>query len=237
MPYYKQKRIGERLNFSTEFIDIIETDPVISERMRVYNYVPERLVTAREMIDAAASRDRDQRVKIGQQTAATGTLRDLLRGVRLTFSSDRKIARTLLRDNQILYNELRLGIKMDRSKEVFLQQARHFYQHTFAHEEVSRSFQERFNMTPEVFESRLSDLDELEAAMKLQQIRTGEARTATRLRNEAMDELDTWMNVVIGVARQVFKEEEDLLLRLGVEIIRKPRRVNGSDVPPVGEEV
>ena len=223
MPYYNKKRIGERLNFSTEFIDIVETDPVISERMRVYNYIPERLVEVRQMIDTAASRDRDYRAKLGQQTAATGMLSDLVRGMRLTFSSDRKIARTLLRSNEILYNELRLGVKMDQSKEVFLQQARHFYEQAFAHEEVTSLFQNHFNITPALFVNRMKDLDTLEEAMRMQQVRVGETRTATRLRNEAMKELDTWMKVVIGVARQVFKEEEDLLLRLGVEVVRKPR--------------
>lgn len=236
MPYYNRKRIGERLNFSTEFIEIVETDPVISERMRAYNYVPERLVEVRQMIDTAASRDRDQRAKLGQQTAATGVLKQLMRGMRLTFSSDRKIARTLLRSNEILYNELRLGIKLEYNNEVFLQQARHFYEQVFAHEEVTTLFQDHFNITPDLFTSRLSDLDAVEEAMRVQQVRVSETRTATRLRNEAMEDLDTWMNVVIGVARQVFKGEEDLLFRLGVEVIRKPRAVS-SDEPLAGEDV
>ena len=226
MPYYNRKRIGERLNFSTEFVDIVENDPVISERMRVFNYNSERLLEVRQMINTAASRDRDQRVKLGQQTAATSVLKELVRGMRLTFSSDRKIARTLLRGNETLYNELRLGVKMDGSKEVFLQQARHFYEQAFVHEEVTTLFDTHFNITPELFVSRMKDLDVVEEAMRLQQVRVGETRTATRLRNEAMKELDSWMNVVIGVARQVFREEEDLLLRLGVEVIRKPRGVS-----------
>lgn len=229
MPYYSTKRIGERLNVARELINIVETDPVISERMSEFNYVAERLVVGRQLVDKAAQLDRDQRARLGQQTAASRTLEELVRGVRQTFSSDRKITRTLLRDNARLFKELRLGIKMERKNEVFLQQARHFYEQVFAHDEVTTLFQTQYNITPEVFDNRVRDLDAMEEAMLVKQVRIGETKTTLRLRNEAMKELDVWMKGVIGVARYLFKDETDLLVQLGVGVKTKTKKAKKAE--------
>ena len=223
MSYYKQRRIGERLNFAKEFIALIETDPVISERMGQFNYSTERLAEGRALIAAAVRVDLDRRVKIGQQTAATGALNDLLHEMRLTFNSDRKIARTLLRNDKQMAGELRLVIATDTNRAVFLQQARHFYEQVFAHESVKNLFLTYFNITPEVFDGRMQNLEALESAMQVQQERIGEARVATQVRRNAMKELDNWMAAAILVARQVFKDDKSWLVKLGIEQSRKKK--------------
>ena len=64
----------------------------------------------------------------------------------------------------------------------------------------------------------MNKVNGLEEAMRIQQIRIGEAQVATQKRREAMKELDTWMSSFIGVARQVFKEDPKQLKKLGLVV-------------------
>ena len=237
MAYYKNKPIGERLNAARELINIVQTDPDISERMNRFNYGAEALAEGLGMVDVAARLDLDQRDVLGRQAAATGVMNDTLREVGVTFSSDRRIARNLLRSNKNLYAELRLGIRKENRKGKFLQQARHFYEQVVAREELMALFLDRYRIPAEVFAERLADLNTLEAAMQLQQLRIGETRVAFSKRKAAMQELDTWMGAIIGVARQAFKGEEEQLKKLGVETVRRrPQNVDLPTPPPENPE-
>ena len=218
MSYYMNKRIGERLNYSAESIEVAQTDPEISERMALYNFGPDQLAEGLRRATLAADREVEQRIQIGKQAAATSNLNAVERMVRSLFNADRRLARVLLGNETLLYTELRLNLNTETKREVFLQQARHFYQEVVAHEEVTTLFLSQFNMSKETLEDRLNKVNGLEEAMRIQQIRIGEAQVATQKRREAMKELDTWMSSFIGVARQVFKEDPKQLKKLGLVV-------------------
>ena len=218
MSYYMKKRIGERLNYSSESIEVAQTDPEISERMALYNFGPDQLAEGRRRTTLAASRELTQRIQLGKQSAATNYLNEMERKVRSLFNADRSLTRVLLSSESPLYFELRLNLNTEAKREVFLQQARHFYQEAIAQEDIATLLLSEFSMSKETLENRLTKLDDLEEAMRIQQVRIGEAQVATQKRREAMKELDTWMSSFIGVARQAFKEEPKQLKKLGLRV-------------------
>ena len=215
--YYNQQNVASRLNFSGESLTIAQNDAVIAARLALFNYGPDRLASGIQLHLNAESAETNVRVALGRQSAATKALNAILRDLRIKYGTDRRIVKELLKGNEEMYAELRLGVRLARKRQELLRQAKHFYEQVIANEEVASLFTTRYNLTPDVFEARQQDLTALEEAMRTQQVRIGEARKAAQVARATMRELDTWMSEFIGVARQAFRGDEAQLKKLGVQ--------------------
>ena len=132
MKTYIESNIAERLNQAQEILALAQSDPEISTVLAKYGFAEARFADGTRRLEAASSRETDQRAQLGAQVTATRALNDLYTAMSSKFRTDRRVAQTVLRDNLELYEGLRLHLSIDQSREGFIRQAVHFYQEIMA---------------------------------------------------------------------------------------------------------
>ena len=216
MVYYPRKTISDRITIAQKTIRIAINDPNLYNTLIEYGYVDTSYNEGLRLQDVARQAEEQRLEQLGFQVAATTALKELYTTLRLTFDTDRRIARLLLRGNQALSDTFRLHIRSTRHRANFILQASHLYDQMRVHVDLLPTLSTRFNITLPVIEERLADLARLEAAILEQQRVIGEVRLATEKRRMAMDALDGWMKRFIRVARIAFQEDKARLRKLGI---------------------
>ena len=74
------------------------------------------------------------------------------------------------------------------------------------------------NLTVDVLQTRLDEVNVLNEAIQVQQRQTGQAIAMTSQRRAAMTQLDDWALQFIAIARAVLKNDPGQLEKLGVPI-------------------
>ncbi len=216
MKYYVKKNTPERLSQAEELIASVSIDEELRIRLAAVGYSETCFARVNELLEVAKRLETNQQVQLGKQTAATSTLIARTQSMRLKFVSDRKITRHVLRGNPALFEELRLHIKTKKGREALIRQMTHFYEEVIMYDALMSELAEEFNLTVELFKTRLEGVNRLMQAIQIQQYQKGVFRTVTHERREAMKQLDTWMTRFIGMARQVFYGEEENLRKLHI---------------------
>ena len=219
MNYYQSRPVSERLNNAREIIDIVQSDPELSEPLAQFGYSETEFVEAARRLEAASTLEVNQEAMLGAQVAATNALTQAIRVMKSAFSADRRFLQAILRDRISLVEELRLHIRMKDKRDAFVRQAIHFYEEAIRHSEVQALILAEYNMTPEAFyATRITQLTSLLEAMRIQQYQLGQARVATQQRRQAMGELDEWVRGFIRTARYAFRGNERQLRKLGLAV-------------------
>ena len=235
MKYYGKKNIPERLSHAEEMIKSVSVDEALGRRLATVGYTDVQFTRVHNLLAVAQRLETNQRVQVGKQTAATHRLIARTQSMRLKFVGDRKIVRHVLKGNPSLSDELRLHIKTQKGREALIRQMTHFYESVVAHEVLMGELAREYNLTAALFAVRLQDVSVLAAAMQAQRYQIGQVRVATRDRQEAMEQLDRWMAAFIGMARQVFRGEEENLRKLRIYSRRRSRSISISGDSEVGE--
>ena len=219
MTYYLARSISERLNNAREIIDIVQSDPELSEPLAQLGYSKKEFSDGAQRLEAASTMEVNQEAMLGAQVAATETLVQAIKAMKCSFSTDRRILQELLKSRRALYEELRLHLRMKRGRDAFVRQATHFYELAVSHAEVRTLLLAEYTLTPEVFFApRQAQLNLLLEAMRIQQYRIGQARVATQQRRQAMQDLDTWVRAFIHTARFAFQDNKRQLRKLGLTV-------------------
>jgi len=215
--YYLNKSITKRLVTSREAIEIVQAEPVLSERMSVVGFSPAEMANGQAYQQDAERLHSTQDVEYGNQVAATQVLAGIANDIRARLIVDRRIAITALKSLPGLARQLRLTGPVFKFNEALYNQAAHFYTELLNSEEALVRMAE-YGTTTEMLNVRLDLVTDMGQAMKAQQIRIGQAQITTAQRREAMQKLDTWMSRFIKAARLAFVDEPKELKKLGIHV-------------------
>lgn len=207
----------KRLAFSERALAIAQSDPVLKEAFAEEGFSEERFLIGQTKRQRASALQIDQEVEYSSRLEVTGQLEELFERVRAAFITDRGIAKIALKRSPGLFERLKMIGVTRENRDLFLQQARHFYQEVLADAEVV-GIVSQYSLTQEVLESRQQDVVALVNAMHAKQLQSAEALLATRRRREAMAELDDWMIKFLFVAKRVFKNNPRQLEKLGIPV-------------------
>lgn len=215
--YYPSKSISKRLITAREAIEIVQSEPVISERMSSVGFSPVEMANGQTFQEDAERLHSTQDVEYGNQVAATQTLTSIADDIRSRLIVDRRIALTALKSLPGLMRQLRLTGAVAGLNEALYNQASHFYTELLNNGEALERMAV-FGTTTEMLTVRLELVTAMGEAMKAQQIRIGQAQITTARRREAMQKLDTWMSRFIKAARLAFLDEPRELKKLGIYV-------------------
>ena len=235
MRYYSNKSIPARLLHAEEIITTVSIDEALRERLETTGYSESEFQEVQVLLEQAQRLETNQQVQLGKQTYATNTLNELTQAVRLKFVSDRRVTRYVLKREPAISEELRLHIKTKAGREALIRQMTHFYEEVVKYPDLLDRLSTEYNLTAELLASRMKEVSALMQAIQVQQYQVGQARVATRQRQEAMKQLDAWMAGFIGMARQAFRGEEANLKKLRIYVQPRSRSVPPSSVPPSSE--
>ena len=230
MKYYIHKSIPERLIQADEAITLGQENPELAEALAGQGYAAHVLKEGAGYVAAIKALDTQRRAQLGIQIVATRTLKEAYLVLRRDFTTDRRIVRSAIGKDHDYENLLRLTQNVERTQSGFILQARHFYTNLLKHTAVMASITGRYNLTAAIVESRLADIEALEAALARQQYLIGEMREVTKQRQDAIRKLDAWMSRFIASARIAFKNDPPGLKKLGI-YVRSSKKKSQTQKP------
>ena len=214
---YKQLSIPERLGFIKDAIMVVQSDPILTEAFSDVGYSADRLSVGLGLEDAARAFWMTQQVEYGTRIEATGEVNAKYRQVIDELRKDRAFAKLVLEELPGLFEKLRLNEQTERRKDRLILQAQHFYSEAMKQPGVLDRFA-AVNLTVDVLQTRLDEVNVLNQVIQVQQRQTGQAIAMTSQRRAAMTQLDDWALQFIAIARAVLKNDPGQLEKLGVPI-------------------
>ena len=135
------------------------------------------------------------------------------RDLELIFKKDRKKALLAFKRDEASLLQLKIVTAPPRAYAAWLEVVTRFYTTLRAPDMLSRF--SRFKIEETYIDQRLADIDALKAAKLLYVKEDGESQQATKDKNQAMDELDQWMDDFKDTAIIALEEKPQLLEVLG----------------------
>ena len=126
-----------------------------------------------------------------------------------------RVARVLFEGQEEAQIGLNLAGLLPRSRADWLAHARHFYQNLLAQPAWLATMAEH-SYDQARLEAELAQVEQVQTAYEWQQMQMSEAQASTQLRNERSEQLESWMDRFIAVARVALQEQPAWLIELGL---------------------
>lgn len=215
---YSRLNQDDRLVIARQTILIVKNDEELRNLVLKYGIDEDRLDEGLARQEAAQLFASKRFMEFGGGILSTQTFRDSLTKARKTYGDIRRIVRIALdTDERGLLTQLRLHQPTSRKIEQFIAQAQHFYTEALAMPELL-SIVARFNITPEVLEAGLAEINAMNEARMQQKQKKGLAQVTTQQRRASMADLDQWMTEFLGIVRIAAAADPQQMEKLGVVV-------------------
>lgn len=212
---YSKLNLTQKLTFIEEAITIALNDTALSETLAQFGMTQDHLSNGLSLREQLGVLDQSQQAEFGKRVRMTSRVDELYERVSSALRKDRAIVLAVLRDTRGVDNQLGLKGRLRRSREGLLRQSRNFYNEVLADADL-KTLLEPYNFTEETILERLIDVESFANVMMDQQVQRAESLIATRKREDAMAQLDSWTAQFLGIARQAFREDREQLTKLGI---------------------
>jgi hypothetical protein len=210
--YYKT--IGERLTYYNTIIQNI-SDTSILAALGKFNFTPEKINLGKTLIEAAYQAEARNAQEYGEQYAATQRLEKEFSDASVPYMTSLGVARIIFKNDIQATKALVLKGKRETSVANWIRDAEVFYRNILGNEKYLSAMAE-FGRTKELLEVEYKEVLDVNEAYARQKKETGEAVESTMLRDERMEELDSWMSDFIGIARIALQFQPESLAKLGL---------------------
>lgn len=205
---------NERIGWSKTVIDTALSNPSIQKQIAKFGISKEDLLSGKARVDEVIQLGATQLKEKGDSYDATDELNAIRTEAKELFAKHVADARHALRNERGQWEAL--GLEGRRKNDFFewLAQAEMFYNNVAPIMPTLK----KYNVTDaEIAEARMLLIKVVEAYQKRNR-EASEAKVATRLRNDAIRELDSWMKRFKQTAQLAFADEPQHLETLGLII-------------------
>jgi hypothetical protein len=214
----KKRDIASRLRVLGLTVSNSGSNPVIREPLLKYGYDEGRFEEGKNLVEEANRLTHERDKKISQQRSATERLRRSLASVKKVYAGNMKVARVVLRDDDVALQKLELVGSRKKAFSAWLIQAKAFYNGALETPRILEKLS-RYGLNKKVLRDNLELVEELEAARETRNRLKADAREATKKRNEAIKKGEWWRHDLLTVARVALEGAElQALEGLGVTI-------------------
>ncbi len=190
--------------------------PEIAPLLAAFGYTAAELTAGENLLGAALDFHQLQKKEYGEQFTATDYLQSLLTNSKEAYMIHLAVARVAFKKDRGILAQLLAGGSRKRTQAGWLGQAKTFYNNLLS-DEGHKSAMARFGQTQAKLTAAKALVDSVETAMAAQTKETGEAQTATRVRDKAIDELAEWHDDYVDIARVALKGHPTLMEILGLK--------------------
>jgi ribosomal 30S subunit maturation factor RimM len=210
-----KQSLDERLNRANTAIVNAMEDPSVQEALTLFGYTPERMQEGRNLLEYAQSMHLKQKSEYGDQYAATETLNKAMKEADDSLAKWRRVAQVALEGNTNALVTLGLNARRKRTTAAWLAQADQFYTHALADTEVMNTLAV-YGLTQEQLQAGQAQVNTVKEALLSQKKEIGEAQQATKIRDEAIEDLEDWLHPFIKIARIALEETPQYMEKLGI---------------------
>ena len=207
--------IDSFLNQAQVAIDNALATPQVQAYLTEFGYTPERIQEGKMLYEKALAAQQRQKAEYGEQVGATATLNEAWSTAKKSYMRLVKIARIAFKRNVGV--AIKLDLNGDRKQSLlgWLLQAKQFYTNALGDPEVMNALGQ-YGMTSAKLEAAQAQMQAVEAADLAQEKEKGEAQSATKMRDGAIDVLDDWLDDFVAIARVALEEDPQLLETMGI---------------------
>lgn len=198
-------------------IDNALANETLLNALSEWGYTSERLQIGKTLYEAAAAAQRQQTQEYGEQIGATATLERSREAARKTYNRLIKVARAVLDDNPGALQELGLTGRRKQSLSGWLAQAEQFYRNALNNTTLLTTLGD-YGITAAKLEAGLAEIQTVRNNKLIQETEKGEAQNATKVRDAAFEDLDTWLSRYLEIATAALEDQPQLLESLGLTI-------------------
>ena len=167
------------------------------------------------LYEKALAAQQQQKAEYGEQVGATATLNEAWSTAKKSYMRLVKIARIAFKRNVGVAIKLDLNGDRKQSLSGWLLQAKQFYTNALGDPEVINALGQ-YGITSAKLEAAQAQMQAVEAADLTQEKEKGEAQSATKMRDGAIDALDDWLDDFVAIARVALEEDPQLLETMGI---------------------
>lgn len=189
----------------------------IRQRLVKYGYTDEKLAEGEKLYQKAFDLYTQQKEEYGDQYQATDEKETKRKEIHKIYMQHLTLARLAFKNDDKTYGSLDLIGRRKGRFYNWLNQARLFYVNLLKNEERQTAL-EQFGIKKEQLEEMKKQLDELEIIYVNQQQEKGEAQEATKIRDDAFEQLDEWLSDFFTVVRLALHDKKQLLESFGVVV-------------------
>lgn len=214
MPTKPSRPLADRLKQATVVYTNVTADPEIAPRLAELGFGAARLARGRALLDAALDAVARQTAARAAARAATAQAREAERTLRATFQMLAQLCRAVL-DNPGHLVSIAVDRPAPRRVAPLLTAAAALFHNIPEHPEIAARVAE-FGFPPARLAAERGKLDALQTALQAQAAASAEAHLATRLRDEALAELERELRLLRQIARLALAAQPHLLETLGI---------------------
>ena len=213
------KTIATKLHNIENGILGVQNNSEIQDKLSVFGYTPERILTGRRLLDKVLGLTSAQREEYSDQFIATSELGKRWKTGYSNYMITLKVVRVAFNGQPELLQRFNAVGKRNRSLSGWLHNARILYTNLLNSPEALAVMAE-FGYTVEKLNNELRDVNEVENLHSKQLSETGGAQQSTVERDKAFDELYKWYSSFRAIARIALYETPQLLESLGISLKR-----------------
>jgi len=184
--------------------------PEILAAVEAFGYDADVMKQGQALLDKARALSDAQQREYGEQYAATAAMNEAMAKADRIYSDHRQLAGLAFRGNTGQQAEIGLNQIKKRSFSGWRTQAERFYANLLAKPDMMAAM-DRFRVTQEKLQEAQALIKQVESLGEIKQRETGEAQTATKERDAAIDALDVWLSEFKTVARIALADNAQML--------------------------
>ncbi|MFA8436714.1 MAG: hypothetical protein ACEPOZ_19560 [Marinifilaceae bacterium] len=189
----------------------------IKNKLALYGYNEEKLTILTTLLQEVEGLTDTQAREYGEQYAATEQVTLAHKTAHKVYMKHVKLARILFEDDLAAYGALGLQGRRKDTMSGWLRQASSFYNNLLANETYITALAS-FNCPLESLTQGKDFVEAVATALEEQDRERGEARKATRVRDEKLELLDSEMSRLLKVLGIAFEEDPEILEQLGITV-------------------
>lgn len=213
-------QISKFLLSAQTMIENALADEEIKQTLTAYGYTAEILTVGKKLYEKVAVLQNTRKREYGEQIAATAELNESRKKAKQLYMKTLKIARVALKEKVKADKAVMLYGARKRSFSGWFEQAQAFYANLICDDEFMATLS-AYGYSPEKLEQEFAFINKVFAKHLIQKKETGEAREATIIRDNALDDLIAWISDFKAVAKVAFAENPQQLEKLGIVIKRE----------------
>lgn len=196
-------------NIGILFNNLTEGSPLATE-LAEYGYTQEEIKKGKALYNQAQNLYQGNIREGQEETQAYAYFKKELDLLSDTYSTDRKKARIIYKENQEVLKNLRLKGKKPYALATLLENIGVFY-NTLKAEESLRTPLQRLKITEDTIDTQLAQLDKTQKAYATYTQEKGENQQATKDKNEALNKVDKWVREFYSIAKIALEDKPQLL--------------------------
>ncbi|MDA3823857.1 MAG: hypothetical protein PF450_14770 [Bacteroidales bacterium] len=195
-------------------LDIVKSKKTIQDQLSKFGYTAELIAEGQTLLHVTMNALKKRDIQYNKKSEASQAFKATQRVLSESYNLHRKIAKVIFRKDDISLKKLALIGSIPLAYEEWLEIVFTFYVVATSDSEIQSKLA-RHTLTPEKLGSVKYLIASIEANRGQYLYEKAKAEESTKIKNDALAEMDDWMTVFYTVAKLAIEDQELLQLTLG----------------------